>query len=118
MHELSLVENLFTQLEQLLKENNAQKVLRVKVEIGAFSGVVLDSFQFAFTVLRENPLYSPWAESAKLEMSAPKPQYICECGHLQERGKLEPGICDICGSSFLTPAVGGKDIILQQVEME
>ncbi len=114
MHELSLVQNLFDQIHRLLEENNAEKLCRVKVEIGAFAGVVTDSFEFAFGVLRDT---SPWATGASLELVTPKPQYQCLCGHIQQREKLEPGSCDLCGEGALTP-VGGNDIVLLQVEME
>ncbi|PID74233.1 MAG: hydrogenase accessory protein HypA [Desulfobacterales bacterium] len=114
MHELSLVQNLFTQLDGLLRENGAGKICTVRVEIGAFAGVVIDSFEFAFGVLRDT---EPWATGARLELSTPLPQYQCECGHIQQRQKLEPGSCDKCGATALTP-FGGSDIMLLQVEME
>ena len=115
MHELSLVQNLFAQLEELLRQNNAEKILTVKVEIGPFAGVVIDSFEFAFGVMRD---CEPWANGAKMILTTPKPRYQCLCGHIQERDKLEPGVCEICGDDFLTPVSGGNDIVLQQVEME
>ncbi len=115
MHELSLVQNLFDQLHNLLQENNAQRLCTVKVEIGAFAGVVTDSFTFAFGVLRDA---EPWARGANLELVTPRPQYQCLfCGHTQQRKTLAPGNCDLCGENTLTP-VGGNDIMLLQVEME
>lgn len=114
MHELSLVQNLFTQLHGLLRENGAAQIHTVKVEIGPFAGVVTDAFEFAFGIFRDT---EPWANGAKLQLSTPKPQYRCLCGHLQQREKPEPGVCEQCGEQSLTPA-GGSDIILLQVEME
>ncbi len=114
MHELSLVQNLFNQLRDLLQQNNAHKIYSVKVEIGAFAGVVTDSFEFAFGVLKDA---EPWAADAQLELITPQPQYQCICGHIQQREKLEPGNCDRCGATSLSP-VDGNDIMLLQVEME
>ncbi len=114
MHELSLVQNLFDQLHSLLQENNAKKLCTVTVEIGAFAGVVTDSFEFAFGVLRDT---TPWATDARLKLVTPKPQYQCLCGHIQQREKLEPGNCDLCGENTLSP-MGGNDIMLLQVELE
>ncbi len=113
MHELSLVQNLFNQLSTLLGENEAENVYTVKVEIGPFAGVVVDSFQFAFGVLCAT---EPWAKDARLELVTPQPQYRCACGCLQQRDKLEPGVCEQCGEASLAP-FGGIDILLLQVEM-
>ena len=64
MHELSLVQGLFRQLEDLAREHKMTSVKNVRLEIGQFASIVIDSFQFAFEVLaKEYDL----VENAELE---------------------------------------------------
>ena len=54
MHELSLANSLIAQLLDLLKEHQANRVIRVSVTIGPFSGIVRDSFEFGFDALKRS----------------------------------------------------------------
>ncbi|CAG0905515.1 unnamed protein product, partial [Cyprideis torosa] len=57
MHEISLVQGLFDQLEDLARQHKMTKVVKITMDIGPLSGVVVDSFRFGFMVLaRENRL--------------------------------------------------------------
>lgn len=116
MHELSLVQGLLKQLERLVEENKAGEVLKVRVEIGPRSGIVIDSFRFGFEILAaEHKL----CRQAELEVITPEPVCrCCNCGVLIEGndyGLVET--CTECGSGNLFPE-GGDQLILQQVEME
>lgn len=115
MHEMSLVQTLFLQLEELARENNCQKILTVTVEIGPLSGVVIDSFQFGFDVLAaERDLTS----KARLQIEIPTLCYTCSsCGKTGERTEERPRQCPFCKETLLIP-VGGDDLLLLQVEME
>jgi len=53
MHELSLAQGLLTQLEKLARKHEATTVLVVRVDIGAQSGIVTDSFCFGFDALKK-----------------------------------------------------------------
>ena len=53
MHELSLAHSLIDQILDLAAEHQASRVLRVRVTLGPFSGVVRDSFEFGFNVLKK-----------------------------------------------------------------
>lgn len=114
MHEMSLVQALFTQLKSLAAEHNKTRVLAVTVDIGPLSGVVVDSFQFAFEVLAaENEL----TKSAKLTILNPPATYQCvRCGHRQT-GPMRPDHCPECNETLLVPE-GGDAIILNQIELE
>lgn len=56
MHEFSIVQALLDQIEHLAHEHSAQKVTRVEVAIGRFSGVEIELFQRAFETFKETPL--------------------------------------------------------------
>ncbi len=52
MHELSLAQGLLSQLQALAKEHGAEKIVLVRVSIGAQSGIVIDSFVFGFNAIK------------------------------------------------------------------
>ncbi len=115
MHEISLVQGLLDQLRELASENGAKRVVRVKVAIGPFSGVVVDSFVFGFKVLAPN---SDFARDAVLQIERPLPSYRCkDCGWTVPDTEMRPESCPSCGGDGLFP-VGGDELLLMQVEME
>jgi len=116
LHELSLAQALIDQVKLLLKEHNANKVLRISVEIGPFSGIVIDSFEFGYyALIKEEPSFI----DSKLEIITPPALYQCVfCGRKFKEDELtKDKRCPFCKDSFLTP-VGDGDILLKEVEME
>ncbi len=115
MHEISLVQGMLQQLSDLAAQNKASKVLKITMEIGPLSGVVVDSFRFGFDILSvEDKLTS----GAELVINTPPVTYWCtQCNHATKTSGSRPDGCPRCGEIFLTPE-GGDDLILQQVEME
>lgn len=115
MHEISLVQNLIQQLSELAAENEASKIISVTMEIGPFSGVVVDSFRFGFDILSAE---SDLAKGAQLVVVSPPARYACTgCGNVLETTDKKPEACPNCGDVLLFPQ-GGDDLILLQVEME
>ena len=114
MHELSLVQGLLGQLHELAKDHDKQKVISVSMEIGPFSGVVIDSFQFGFDILAKD---DPLTSEARLIIECPPALYrCCSCG-METKAEQRPDCCPNCSETLLVPE-GGDDLILQQVEME
>ncbi len=128
MHELSLAQGLMDQLQALAAEHKAERILRLSVTIGSFSGIVVDSFTFGFDALK---LDNPLTREAVLEIEVPPPLYRClDCKQtfIQEQEEDDVGFglpytgfisrsCAGCGSQRLSPE-GGDELILKQVEME
>ena len=115
MHELSLVQNLLDQLEELVRQHSKERVLRVTLEIGSFAGVVEDSLRFAFEILAPD---RPATKTAVLEIVQAEVRYCClDCDHEQTDQSQRPDGCPKCGSERLLP-LGGDEMILQQVEIE
>ncbi len=115
MHEISLVQGMLKQLSDLAVKNSASKILKITMEIGPLSGVVIDSFRFGFDILSaEDDL----TRGAELVINTLPVTYRCtQCPHTVEMKKDKPDGCPQCGEMFLIPE-GGDDLILQQVEME
>lgn len=113
MHERSLVRALLRQVQQVVDEHLAGRVVSIHVRIGEFSGVEPDLLASAYDdLVSHSPL-----RGAVLEM---------------QRVPLE-GICDCCGSVFCierfnfqcsqcgSPKVqirGGEEMLLDSVTME
>lgn len=114
MHEMSLVQSLIAQLTDLAAKHDKRRVISVTVDIGPLSGVVIDSFQFAFDVLSaENQLTA----GARLIIINPPATYRCVgCGDEQST-LLRPDHCPKCKETLLIPE-GGDAITLNQVELE
>ncbi len=115
MHELSLAQNLLRQLHDLAAQNGANRILKVKVEIGPLAGVVKDSFEFGFSCLAGE---SALTKDARLIITIPATDYLClVCDHLLKDCRKQPSICPACQADTLL-ANGGREIILMQVEMD
>ena len=118
MHELSLVQNLLEQTLHLMREHKASRVTAVSVVIGPFSGVVAESFAFAFDALKRD---DPALAAARLDMERPAPRYLClDCGGEAEIPPLPDrpeSRCPACGSRQLSP-LGGTELVLRQISME
>jgi len=66
VHELSLVQGLFSQLSQLAERHGAERIVTVRVNIGRCSGIVIDSFVFGFDALKPE---APFTSHAVLEIT-------------------------------------------------
>jgi len=114
MHEISLVQGLLAQLNQLAREHNKEKVITVCMEIGSLSGVVIDSFQFGFDILAKD---DPLTSEARLIIESPLAIYRCfGCG-MEIKDKQRPDACPACSETLLSPE-GSDDLVLLRVEME
>jgi hydrogenase nickel incorporation protein HypA/HybF len=128
MHELSLAQSLIEQLLELATEHQANRVTRVVVTLGPFSGIVQESFSFGFDILKTERVVT---REAVLELDMPDPEYTClECSKVsvipwpRQSERLELAIyglavkkCPRCESKRLSPKAG-TELILKQVEME
>lgn len=128
MHEMSLAQSLIEQILALASEHEAQRVNRVVVTLGPFSGVVRDSFEFGFNILKND---HEKVREALLELETPDPEYVClDCKKVavipfpKQSDRLELARCGLaakkcpwCGSNRLSPK-GGTELILNQLEME
>lgn len=100
MHEMSLCEGILQIVET--HAAGATRVMRVRLEIGAFAGVEVDALRFCFDAVTRGTV----AEGAALEIDGiPGTAYCFDCGEtvaIPER--LAP--CPRCAGGRLMPNAG------------
>jgi hydrogenase nickel incorporation protein HypA/HybF len=104
-------------IEQVAQEvaaaGRAGCVKRLDLSIGCFSGVNVDSLQFAFELLAPGTL----VEGAQLAIAEPRAQGHCQdCGARFETVEFVP-CCARCTSGNVRIS-GGQEMILESIELE
>ena len=108
MHELAITESLVDAVRERLP---GQRVICVRLEIGALSGVVADSVRFCFDLVTEGTSL----EGARLEIT--QPHAVCHCrvcvSDFEPAGPF--AICP-CGSAEVT-VLSGQDLKISSVQV-
>jgi len=114
MHELAIVSALIEQVRQEIdRAGAAGRVTRVDLVVERFSGVCPDSLQFAFEMLSPGTI----VEGAKLVIEHPPAVCRClACGSTAEIDDLG-ATCPDCSSPDVS-LEGGRDLVLQSIELE
>jgi hydrogenase nickel incorporation protein HypA/HybF len=105
MHEQSLVRNLLKQVDQIRRENNAQRVVEVRVEMGPLSGVEPSLLANAFDQLCCNDT----VKTASLVIA--QIDLLAECGSCGEQFEVRDFY-------FRCPTCGGNVKVLQGDELQ
>lgn len=111
MHEYSIVQAMFDQIEAQARERHAVAVKRVCVRIGHAAGVDVPLLRTAYETFRVKTI----CEDAPLDVDEVPERWTCPAGH----GDIPRGrrlTCDTCGR----PArmASGDEIVLERLELE
>lgn len=112
MHEMSLCEGIRDIVETQARAHEADRVTRVRVEIGRFAGVEKPALAFAFDAVMRGSV----AEGADLEMiDLPGTATCFDCGaDVEIEDRLAP--CPQCGGGKLMPT-GGDEMRIKDLEI-
>ena len=113
MHELGIISNLFTLIDEVAEEHGLRKVTRIKVKLGQLQQIVPEMLQFAF----ESVSKGSRSEDAALDVEYVPIKMKCQsCGqefivddHLY--------ICPECEQTELE-MLEGMEILLESIEGE
>jgi hydrogenase nickel incorporation protein HypA/HybF len=112
MHELSLAQSLVEDIVAAARREGADRIVRVRLAVGALSGVDADAFEFAFPVAAEGSL----AAGAELEIRAVALSVRCrDCGAVSSPDPLLCR-CEACGSASVDVAAG-RELKVEALEI-
>ena len=112
MHELSLCQDLIGQVTELARNNRAQAVSCVTIQIGQLAGVEPLLLESAFTIARAGTV----ADNAEMITELVSPCVICNaCGRESDVSSTNLR-CPACGTDD-TRLVRGDELILARVEL-
>ena len=111
VHEYSIVQAMFDQIERTAGVHHATAVRRVRVRLGVCAGVDPILLRTAYDTFRAGTV----CEDAPIEIAEIPVRWTCPDGH----GDLEPGTpltCAACGRPARLES--GDEIVLDQLELE
>lgn len=112
MHELAICQSLLAQVEEVARDNDAERVSVVTVELGPLSGVVPVLLKRTFAVARRGTL----AENAKLLVEETQPRIRCRSCGREATVPENQLLCPDCGD-FHVSLIGGDELILKTVTL-
>ena len=112
MHELSLCDDLLSQVVAIAVKNNAQSVESITVQIGALSGVEPMLLDSAFTMIKVGTV----AEHARLIMQTEPVIVLCRTCGARSEVAANRLLCNAC-QSHETTLVSGDELILASVAL-
>ena len=113
MHELSIIANLFELLEEKANEQNANKIVQVKLQVGLLSGAVPDLLKTAFDIYKKDTM----SAEAVLEIEEVPLKYQCQDCKTEMVKDDYIIVCEKCGSSNLL-VLEGTDMFLLKMDIE
>lgn len=113
MHEFSLVQSFLRQIEDLMSAQGAERVSRLRVRIGVFSGVEPELFRLAYEELAGDSR----ARGAQLEIETIPLVARCADCNLDFPIIGFRFLCSRCGGREVR-IVSGEELILDSVTME
>ncbi len=111
MHEYSIVQALFDQIDAAAQARGALSVRRVKIRIGELAGVEPTLLRTAYDTYRVRTI----CEDAPLEVERVEARWICPGGH-GDIARGRPLTCPACGRPARLTA--GDEIVLEQLDLE
>ncbi len=112
MHELPITQHIIKLAEKHCRDNNGEKVLKVNLVIGDYSGYVGESVQMYFDVISEGTL----CEGAICEIKHIEPKLKCnKCGQLFKK-QLLTFDCPYCDGQG-EPTSIGKEFYIDSIEI-
>jgi hydrogenase nickel incorporation protein HypA/HybF len=112
MHELSVAQNIIDIVKENVPSDELSNVKSILIDVGEMSGVVADSLEFCFDVVKlETPLQNSRIEIKKIP-------FILFCNSCNKDTSNTMGIrmCEYCGG-FDTKIISGTEMNVTEVEL-
>jgi hydrogenase nickel incorporation protein HypA/HybF len=112
MHELSLVMALIDQVGEICRQEQAERLLRIEVVVGALSGVERDPLEFCFGIAAEDTV----AAGATLVVEEVPVTVACRACGARSDPELPLLCCSACRSHDVE-VVAGRDFYIKAIEV-
>ncbi len=113
MHELSIAMSIVSAAEAGAKANNAVRIKKIYLQIGALSGIELDALDFAWPLATKNTMLET---AEKFIEVIPAKAECLECKkEFDIQNPFDP--CPHCGSYF-KQYLRGKELKIKYIEIE
>ena len=113
MHELSVCLSLMKQVESIARERNAEKVIKITLNIGPLSGVEPELLRHAY------PLATAGTIAADAELVMETADIVVRCSQCDSETTVTPNklLCGSCGDCR-TRVISGDELTLMRVELD
>jgi hydrogenase nickel incorporation protein HypA/HybF len=112
MHEVGLAKQALDIAVDHAMQANAQKITRIKIDVGALSGVEPDALEFAFSVLLKGTI----AEGAEVSFSIVPVTFRCLSCAQDFEPESGQNRCPTCKSQNIQ-RIGGLDLRVASIEV-
>lgn len=113
MHELAVCQGLMGQVEDIASRERAQRVTRIRLQIGPLSGVEARLLREAFPIASADSV----ADRATLEIDEQPIRVRCLSCAAESDAKANRLVCGVCGD-YRTQLISGDEMLLLSVELE
>lgn len=112
MHELSVCQALIAQVEQVARQQQAERVSCIRLAIGALSGVEPQLLAQAYPLAAAGSV----AQDAELQIESVPVRVHCDQCDKDSDVTANHLVCEHCGN-WRTTLIGGDELLLTQVEL-
>lgn len=110
MHEFSLAEDIIKTLGTSVN-HNYENISQINIEVGSFSGVVIDSLEFGLQIMMKEKNNS----TVKINIMPVPARAQCQCGKNYALTTMFDE-CPVC-NSLQRKIISGMDIVINSVEI-
>jgi hydrogenase nickel incorporation protein HypA/HybF len=113
MHEMAIAQSVIDIAFAESSRYAGQRISKIKLSVGEFSGVVKEALDFAFQALKKD---TPAAD-AEIEIEVVKLRAVCEaCGEVECRLNDLKFTCEACGQQLTITA--GREMRVDYIDLD
>ena len=113
MHEVGIIQSVLEIAESLARQNGAIRILEIRMRVGRMTGVVPESLEHAFAVLRDGTL----AAGAKLAVEYMPGVFWCTACSAEFESDDLIGGCPTCREPSFDLR-RGRELVVESLEVE
>ena len=113
MHELSIAQNIIEIVEQAVPEEERANIESVRIKVGEFSNIVVDSLLFSLEVITAGTLLG----NAKFPVDYIPLKVICKDCNKEFNNQFAIIVCPLCNGKN-TEVLSGTELMISEIEIK